>query len=176
MNLSFAQSCAAKLIEWLAPICERVEVAGSIRRGCPKVNDVDLVIVPRLVPLRNLLGDLDGTVNETAVAILERATQRNWKVLQAGEHIIIVEAGGVQADFYFATPDSFASVWLCRTGSKEHNVWFCQRAISRGLHWKTPSGLMRGEEMIPARTEEDLYRLVGSPYIEPRSREAGRLP
>jgi DNA polymerase (family 10) len=176
MNLSFAQSCAAKLIDWLTPVCERIEVAGSIRRGCPKVSDVDLVIIPRIVPLRNLLGDQDGGVNDTAVAILERANQRKWKIREAGEQIIIVEAGGVQADFYFATRSTFASVWLCRTGSKEHNVWFCQRAISRGLHWRPPSGLMRGDEIIPAPTEEDLYRLVGSPYIEPRSREAGRLP
>ena len=50
MILSTASNYADQIVEWLTPYCERIEIAGSIRRARPEVNDIDLVVIPRTEP------------------------------------------------------------------------------------------------------------------------------
>lgn len=179
MKLAFGQACANRLAQWLGPLSERVMVAGSIRRGRPEVGDVDLVIQPKRVQLRNLLGAVDGYLNETAVAIIERTQKEGWRLVKAGDEIIQIQTAGrvpVQVDFFFATPATWASVVMCRTGSVEHNVWLCSQASRRGLHWKPNVGLMRGTEQLPTESEREIYERLGLTYLEPHEREAGLLP
>ncbi len=47
MKLKDAQAMAADLAQRVAPFCERVEIAGSIRRLQPNVKDIELVVVPK---------------------------------------------------------------------------------------------------------------------------------
>lgn len=47
MNYADARAIAERLIERLSPSCERIEVAGSVRRQQPFVHDIELVAVPR---------------------------------------------------------------------------------------------------------------------------------
>ena len=47
MNLPDARTRALALRELLAPACERIEVAGSIRRGKPEVKDAEIVAIPK---------------------------------------------------------------------------------------------------------------------------------
>src|SRR5271170_871003 len=41
-----ARAVARKIVEELRPVCDRIEIAGSLRRGNPAVHDIDLVLVP----------------------------------------------------------------------------------------------------------------------------------
>lgn len=45
--LSIAHKAAQRLRAHLEPFCERVEVAGSIRRGKPQVSDIEIVAIPK---------------------------------------------------------------------------------------------------------------------------------
>jgi DNA polymerase/3'-5' exonuclease PolX len=45
MELQQAQKIASQVIQTLKPFCERIEVAGSIRRKRPFVHDIDLVCI-----------------------------------------------------------------------------------------------------------------------------------
>jgi hypothetical protein len=64
-----------------------------------------------------------------------------------------------------------------RTGSKEHNIWFAQRAQDKGLSWKPYEGLFQTvfsdiPPLLPCATEESLYRAIGFDYIDPVNRES----
>jgi hypothetical protein len=48
MNLPLATLYAQQIVTWLTPFCERIEIAGSIRRQRPIVNDIDLVCIPKI--------------------------------------------------------------------------------------------------------------------------------
>jgi DNA polymerase/3'-5' exonuclease PolX len=48
MLLEHARGMAEALVALLAPACERIEIAGSIRRQKPNPNDIELVAVPRV--------------------------------------------------------------------------------------------------------------------------------
>lgn len=47
MNLDYAKQIAEALIEELRPYCERISIAGSIRRGKQEVKDIEIVAVPK---------------------------------------------------------------------------------------------------------------------------------
>lgn len=42
-----ARSVGEKIVEALSPVCARIQIAGSLRRGKPLVGDVEIVYVPR---------------------------------------------------------------------------------------------------------------------------------
>ncbi|MEW6287659.1 MAG: hypothetical protein AB1509_15670 [Chloroflexota bacterium] len=47
LPLPEAQKIAARVIDALAPHCQRIEVAGSIRRQSPQVGDIEIVCQPK---------------------------------------------------------------------------------------------------------------------------------
>lgn len=49
MRLDDAERCARGLVTLLAPYCERIEVAGSIRRRKAEPKDIEIVCVPKIV-------------------------------------------------------------------------------------------------------------------------------
>ncbi|MBA7670781.1 hypothetical protein ES703_78928 [subsurface metagenome] len=46
MELEKAKTIAGVVVEAIKVYCDRIEVAGSIRRQRPIVNDIDLVVIP----------------------------------------------------------------------------------------------------------------------------------
>lgn len=47
LALDIAAGLAARIADGLAPVCERIEIAGSIRRRCPTVGDIEVVAIPK---------------------------------------------------------------------------------------------------------------------------------
>lgn len=171
IGLSTARLRAEKVIETLAPLCARIEVAGSVRRARPAVNDLDFVVLP-----------LPGKLN----AFRERASRMNT-VVKSGEDIYIIRTkDGLQIDFYFAhgpthdlleyRPGNWGSVMLCRTGSKEHNIHLALQAQRLGYKWETMIGLTKpidnnARTVMASETEEAIFALLGLDFIPPERRE-----
>lgn len=47
LSLDIAADLAARIAADLAPVCDRLEIAGSIRRKRPDVGDIELVAIPK---------------------------------------------------------------------------------------------------------------------------------
>jgi len=61
MTLEYAREMAGALVELLAPACERIEIAGSVRRRKAEPNDVEIVAVPAWTQIASQLwGPLEG--------------------------------------------------------------------------------------------------------------------
>lgn len=173
MNLTRATSYAERIAGELTPMCQQIAIVGSIRRRRPTCNDIDLVILPK-----------------DRIAIRQRCLQGGGTATTDGALNLIVQLrSGVQLDIFFArpaeqdlfnvvTPSTWATLLLCRTGSKDFNFWFCRMAEAKGLHWNPYLGLHRKPEretdpwpLIPCETEAELFRAVGLDYINPEDRE-----
>lgn len=171
MNLPHARALADKIAAALAPLCERIQVAGSVRRGRPVVNDLDFVVM--LKP-----GEL--------MAFRQRASAQA-SVVKSGDDIYIIRLkDGTQVDFYFARPPSrdllvpiagnWGTVLLCRTGSKEHNIYLAQQAQRLGYKWETMIGVTHavdysGRSVLASETEEEIFQALGLDFIPPERRE-----
>ncbi len=91
--------------------CEKIEVAGSIRRQKPKVHDIDFVVVAKSD------SDWQG-INE----ILRRMKAKpNCSGNQLIKAYFPCQNGLFQVDFYRAKPSTFGIHLLIRTGSADHN-------------------------------------------------------
>jgi DNA polymerase (family X) len=139
-----------------APGVVRIELAGSLRRFCETVSDVDIVASAALAgPV------LDALATRAGVA----------QVLAQGESKCSVRlADGLQVDLRVLPDEDFATALHHFTGSKAHHVRLRGRARDMGLtisEW----GLFRGEEKLAVPDEAALYRLLGMEYVPPELRE-----
>src|SRR3990172_2051956 len=64
------------LLEWLAPYCQRAEIAGSVRRGKAEVKDLEIVAIP-VVEMRQALGLFGPVGQPVEVSLLEEALARS---------------------------------------------------------------------------------------------------
>jgi DNA polymerase/3'-5' exonuclease PolX len=88
---------------------------------------------------------------------------------------MIVEHKGVQVDFYWARQESFGTYWMCRTGSREHNIWLAEIAKEAGGKWHPYVGLHLNHRVI-AQTEADIYGALDLPFLDPATdRDLPRL-
>lgn len=174
MPLSQARRYAERIVEWIGPYCERLEIAGSIRRQRPTCGDVDIVCIPKVRQAVDLLGQEVERANlcQGFLQTYARESQGKARIVQAGVKQLIVELPKCQLDLWFASESTFGTRLLSRTGSREHNIWLCQQCVEAGLHWDPYEGLEREGVLIEASTEEEMYRALGLEYIEPADREA----
>jgi DNA polymerase (family X) len=151
---------------------ERLEIAGSIRRMCETVKDVD-ILVTSTDPTR-VIGTLCALPSVSDV--LGRGDTR----------ASVRHQDGVQVDLRVVAPDAFGAALQYFTGSKAHNVRVREIAARRGLR-VSEYGVF--DEATGARiagaTEEDVYAAVGLAWMPPELREnageieaarEGRLP
>ena len=153
--LKKAQELAGDIVKALDPWCESIEVAGSIRRRKPTVNDIDIVLVPK-----------DWWE-------LNKVVSRLGKVERSGEKMTrLILNGGVHLDIYYATPAKFATLFLIRTGSKENNIRLCSLAKKQGWRlFASGEGLFNERaERIAGDSEESIYKALGIAYQEPWER------
>lgn len=157
----------------LDPDIGRLAFGGSLRRGKETVGDIDILatgtrageIVKHLTThpkVRQVLG-----AGETKASVLFESRNRTRQI----DLRVVTEAEYGAALQYF-------------TGSKDHNVALRALAQKRGLKL-SEYGLFRDEKRVAGKTEEEVYRKLGLPYIEPELREnrgeldaaaEGRLP
>ncbi|MCA9245041.1 MAG: DNA polymerase/3'-5' exonuclease PolX [Phycisphaerales bacterium] len=144
------------------PGVKRVEAAGSLRRGRETVHDVDLICVADNPP-----------------KIVEAFTKLSGasKVIAAGDTkgsalFAIGEDREIQVDLRVVEKDAFGAALLYFTGSKEHNVRLRGMAQKRG--WTLNEYALTEEEtgrVVASKTEEDIYKAIGVPWIPPELRE-----
>ena len=157
MKLERAQKIATEVIKQLSPYCQRIEVAGSIRRRKAIVHDIDLVLIP------SDAWNLEGEV---------LALARPFQPKMSGEKLKRFDFNGAQVDLYYADEKTWATLLLIRTGSKENNIRLCSRAKELGWHLAASGDGLFNEkgERIAGDSEISIYNALGLPYQKPEER------
>ena len=180
-----AAAVAAQLRGLLAGACERIEVAGSLRRGKASVGDVELLYVPRIgeaVPPGGLLAVPGVNLADSVIAalldldVLTKRTNVNGRAM-FGERNKLVRhaASGIAVDLFAATRENWWNYLVCRTGGSRSNIALCNAAIARGWKWH-PYGpgfsrWHRGALEVQAmRSEREVFEFVALEYREPGER------
>jgi DNA polymerase (family 10) len=176
-----ADAIASQLVAWLSesPAVQRIEAAGSLRRGKETIGDLDILVEAE---------------PDAAVAVMDRlvAWPETADVLLRGETKTSIRGPrGVQVDLRVVGAESYGAALQYFTGSKEHNVRLRARARDRGLSlneygvYPLPASGTDSGQSLAGRQEADIYAAVGLPWIPPELREGrneillaeeGRLP
>tara|TARA_B110000438_G_scaffold302322_1_gene359673 strand:+ start:1065 stop:2807 length:1743 start_codon:yes stop_codon:yes gene_type:complete len=146
------------------PQVERVEAAGSLRRGMETVGDLDFLVASSDPgPVMDWFTSMEGIAEITAHGETKSSVRFE---------------DGMQADLRVVPSEQFFFALHHFTGSKDHNVRMRQKALSLGLslsEW----GLRPEEEKdssrkagpVEAHSEEDIFKALGLQYVPPALRE-----
>ncbi len=134
----------------------RIAPTGSYRRCRETIGDIDI-----------LVGAEDGTL------VMDRFAEYDSveEVIARGETKSAVRLrNGLQVDLRAIPPESFGAGLQYFTGSQAHNVQIRSLARKHGLK-VNEYGVFRGDEKIAGEVEEDVYAVLGIPFVEPELRE-----
>lgn len=183
-DLEFAKGWANWLKTYFNECCDRIEIAGSIRRRKPDVGDIEIVYVSKteIVPdPEDLFGESSQPVIDRAIKQLEESGQLERRLNVNGSAIfgpknklMRLTQCGIPVDLFSATEENWFNYLVCRTGPGDSNVRIAQLAKQLGYKWKPyGQGFVKGEaipRVVPMRSEEAVFDFVNLKYKEPWER------
>lgn len=150
LALSSAENIARELLQFMEPHCDKITIAGSIRRRKPQVNDIEIVATPKWIEAKdptdlfderkirvNLLyrewGNDPSKMSPRRESRPEFAPVRwiktgtteriPWRIEPDGKYWRgYVRAGDCNLDLFLTTPENFGAQLLIRTGSAEFST------------------------------------------------------
>ncbi|HPG37859.1 MAG TPA: DNA polymerase/3'-5' exonuclease PolX [bacterium] len=160
ISIAVAQSIIDQVISWLGEKAgtqiTRITAAGSARRGKETVHGIDILAetpdgaaVLQLFTQMPNVTEITGAGDTKASVILENRYQVDLRAIPAASYGAALQ--------YF-------------TGSQAHNIKLRGIARDRGLKINE-YGIFNEHGKIGGEQEEDIYRLLGMPWIEPELRE-----
>lgn len=155
-----ARGQAETLAETLEDIPEvlKVQVVGSLRRGCEVVLDADLLVTAQ---------DID-----TARSEIKRCPHFRYIQEQDPLRLLGASRSGLPIEVFLCQPHNEANALLQVTGSGEFVGRLYDFARRKGVDLSYGGTTKRKHnKAIYVQNEEDIFRLIGLPYIIPEQRE-----
>lgn len=151
---------------------KKLSVAGSIRRWKETIKDIDI-----LATSENPKEVMKSFVHLPHVKEI---------LMQGPTKSSVIIHEGLQVDLRVVEEESFGAALAYFTGSKAHNIRLREMAVKSGLKINE-YGIFRekDDKKLGGKEEEDVYRILGLPYIPPEIREdtgeieaalSGKLP
>lgn len=192
MTWSEAMERASMFVSLIGGNCERVEVAGSIRRKKETVGDVEIVCMPEytLAEQPSLFGGVAKSVENRLVTQLKkmaraevitpRLNRNKHKIAWIGEkepRYIAAWWQGVPVDLFMVTADRKKwwgyILWL-RTGPHEANEIAVTQQRKHGLCpnnvYMSGGKVFRDREQVPVEDEETMFDVLEMVYVKPEKR------
>jgi hypothetical protein len=196
LTLGAARRVAEQIIESIGDTAERVEIAGSIRRECDVVNDIEILAAPRYAQrqvdlfgqefeavdlvdqwARRLLdeGRVEHRLSKTGGASFGPRYKRLWWVLTADLRVAL--------DLFSPIPHAWGPIMAIRTGPAalaNQFVTTLGQTTHLGLPGLMPNWLRMREgqlteritgNVVECKDERDfLVERLGLPWIDPTER------
>lgn len=165
--LKLAESFIADVGEY----CERIEIAGSLRRKKETIGDLEIVAIPKIV-----MGlDLFGGPGEP-ISLLEQQLS-SYRKLKNGALYKQLELASINLDLFITTPEKWGVIYTIRTGSADFSNWLVTaRQKGGGLpsNMRVQDGrLWYGGAALPTPEERDFFGFICLDWIAPEKRIEG---
>ena len=184
--LAKAEQIAKEVLCLLNNHCQRVEIAGSIRRKKAEVGDIEILAIPkfkRVTPEGELLlinGEVEENITERRIQELldkrilaPRLKINGTKTMGPRVKLMTHTTSGIAVDIFLCDESGWVNNLVSRTGGKNTNIAIASRAKARGWNW-LPFGTgfqnQRTGEIHQPETEEDVMAFVGLPPMKPEER------
>jgi DNA polymerase/3'-5' exonuclease PolX len=185
--LSEARAMAEELMTLLAPACDRIEIAGSVRRLVPRVRDIELVAVPRLVTdMHRLIADAEISALDRLIEALANDTEPtaplrfHARPANGTRYKRLWWRRRVKVDLFVVLPPAcWGAIHAIRTGPAEYSqVLVTKRRRGGALPDDLAQHhgcLWRGGRRIETPEESEFFATLGVPFWAPCERSARRL-
>jgi DNA polymerase (family X) len=133
-----------------------INLGGSIRRMKETIGDVDILVSSTKA---KKVSDAFVKLPEVQNILSEGATKSS-----------VMTKDGFQMDLRVVSPESYGAALHYFTGSKAHNIRIRSMGVDRGLKINE-YGVFKGKKSIAGKTEQEVFKSVGLPFIPPEIRE-----
>lgn len=142
-------------LKFRAPV-DQIIHCGSLRRMQETVGDIDILVTSkRPSAVMNVFTKFPGSKR-----VLAKGESRSSIILE----------NDMQCDVRVVAPEEFGSAAHYFTGSKMHNIKIRETALKMGLK-VSEYGVFKGKKRIAGKTEDEVFKAIGLPFIEPELRE-----
>ncbi len=140
-----------------APV-DRIDLAGSLRRWKDTIKDIDILAT-------------SDNPKEVMKVFVHLPHVKDVLMHGPTKSTVIIHED-LQVDLRVVEKESYGAAMAYFTGSKEHNIRLREMAMKKGLKINE-YGIFREKDnkKIGGEKEEDVYRILGLPYIPPELRE-----
>jgi len=175
MELIDAYEIAIRIKWQLDPYCERVEIAGSIRRNKLEVKDIEIVAKPIIEYGYDLFGNQiswKSKMDDFQFDDLGKIIKNGNKFKQIELH------QGIKLDLFIVLPPAQWGVqMIIRTGPAEFSRWVVTQrykggALPDNFYVKDGCAYYWNGRGISMDGENEFFNLLGLEYIEPENRKA----
>ncbi len=140
-----------------APV-SRIDIAGSLRRWKDTIKDIDILATS---PDPNVMMTV-FTEMPNVKEVLSKGVTRSSIIIR----------DGIQVDLRIVDNKSYGSALAYFTGSKNHNIRLREMAVKKGLKINEYGIFTQDDDKrLGGDNEDDVYRILGIPYIPPELRE-----
>lgn len=151
---------------------DKLSLAGSLRRWKDTIKDIDILATSK--------------EPEKVMNVFVKLPMVKEVLMKGPTKSSVIITEGIQVDLRVVDETSFGAALAYFTGSKAHNIKIREMAVKAGLKINE-YGIFRESDnkRIGGEREEDVYEVLGLPYIPPELREdtgeieaalEGRLP
>lgn len=175
-----ALDVARELCKRLKPVCERLVVAGSLRRKKSEVGDVEIIYIPRMEERQadlistEMVSLADEEIDRMlADGTLAKRPSATGGTAWGAKNKLALHRSGMPVDLFRTNELSWWNYLVCRTGPAESNAAICMAAQSRGYKWNPYNvGFTRISDgaTFAVESEEQVFAFVGLPYLAPEDR------
>ena len=165
-------SLALPVVELIRPRCKRIEIAGSLRRRCETIGDIEIVAEPN-----EYVPDLLGAPTETHSLDTFDWSTLGKLALNGHKQKKIILPGDVAIDLFIVTPPAqWGVIFLLRTGSDKFSHRFVTQKSFGGCmpaaYRMKDGAIWCKDRLIETPEEKDLFKLFDVRFIPPSERTA----
>jgi DNA polymerase/3'-5' exonuclease PolX len=156
-----AKSIADELISVMKSFCDKIEIAGSVRRKKENVKDIEISLVSL---------DKNKLFNKLGLFLLK--DNKKFKYIKNGDKYKQFEYKNIKIDMFIGNENNWGLLFLIRTGSAEFSTKILSRwkRVSNGGYSKD-GYLYNGKHEIHFTPEEtDVFKLCKMEWVEPELR------
>lgn len=157
--LKIAEAALAEL----RPHCVRAEIAGSIRRKKSECGDIEIVAIPK--PYKHGLFE-DG------MALVVNKWKKVKGEMEYGKtrYTQRILPEGIALDLFICKEENWGNIFAMRTGSADYSHKILASGWKDRWYVSIDVRITKDGEEYDLYDEEDLFRLVGIPYVDPEYR------
>ncbi|MCD4680675.1 MAG: hypothetical protein K8S00_09845 [Bacteroidales bacterium] len=155
MKLQNALKIAEIIKSKLAPHCDRIEIAGSIRRKKPLVKDIEIVAIPKPYYTGLFENGIAKVINQWPKLKGELPCKYTQRLLPEG----------IKLDLFFAKPDNWGLIFAIRTGSADYSYNVLAKGWVRNGYKSEGGYLYRDGQRIEVPEEIKLFNLIGMLHV-----------
>lgn len=187
-----ARDIAIIICQELSPFCDKINIAGSIRRKKPEVKDIEVICVPKKVEAYDMFGDVIGFGVCSNFTKKVKSLGKIKKGNTEGRYMAIELPQGINLDLFMPEKNDYIRQYVIRTGSADYvsniiavgwrKIGWCGsdvglRLMKDCIETKTPDGKSKWKCIKPNaitppvwEDEKEFFKWLRIPFIEPQKR------